>query len=94
MILILVYNWEIQDKNNVHFAALLNERELILCSILLVLHTGWDKFLNCYHGIQFLEQWKQQQQHKGGSYLYTLYVVGVYLKKSWVKKWNEWNKIK
>ena len=66
MILILVYNWEIQDKN-------------------------------CYHGIQFLEQWKQQQQHQGDSYLYTLYVVGVYLKKSWVKKklkWNEWNKIK
>ena len=97
MILILVYTWEIQDKNNVHFATLLNERELILCSILLVLHTGWDKFLNCYHGIQFLEQWKQQQQHQGGSYLYTLYVVGVYLKKSWVKKklkWNEWNKIK
>lgn len=40
MILILVYTWEIQDKNNVHFATLLNERELILCSILLILHTG------------------------------------------------------
>jgi len=56
MILILVYNWEIQDKKNVHFATLLNERDLIVSPILFVLHTGWDNFLNCYHGIQFLEQ--------------------------------------
>ena len=56
MILILVYNWEIQDKKNVHFATLLNERELILSPILFILHTGWDNFLDCFHWIQFLEQ--------------------------------------